>query len=1061
MPVPLIIDVQLNDATLQSGLDKLVSQGTVDAENARVFKQTNAELATRKALLDELDKGTNKITLSVTPQQAIYNKLAISVKTLSGNAKDAAIQMLKLTPQQLVEGLKEAKVNIDDLITKFQDYSDAGDEATDSTIKLRAELSSINDTLTKLKLAGEDQTDIFDQLTERSKVLTKALNDQREVTRNLADDNPRLRALQSAVEGVTGAFEVGIGITGLFGEKNKELEETLIKVNSIMVFAQGAQQVFNTLKKESALSTFLESQFQKAANIQTALNTTIQNGNTVAKIAATIAQKALNIAIAANPIGLFTVLLVAGLSAMYAFGTAAAASAKQVEDFNTILEETDTGLINQVAELKRVGDQREDVLKEGNAKEIDITLNKARTLVAIQTKTLETLAELDKKIKAAELEGVGNDAAADALFKLGDERLKLQRQVFQQQVELDQISSQARKQLIEQQLNEEKNFADAQLAIRVQGSEKFFAAQRLQSNAQLRLDLQAAGNDESKKAAARAAATKRLREIDAAAVAQDNANELALKTANLLKIQTESRRINSLIGQEETEAQKAILIQEAQDKINALNKQAELDKSFRTAAADQVMQIQAKLNQDLEELNRQQLIRDITLANQNQVSRNNVILAGVKATNKERLALEIDNELDLRAIALTNTALTEDGKRQIIAESEEKIRQLNNAAIQKQAEDEIALIQATSTFQIRETQRVLDAQQEIRNSRKPQQTAERLQAPILNLDEQLSGIDDITNALLAQNKIAIEANDKQTQSEEDFTKKDAQLVAERVKIRQDGEDKKRALIKGTAEFEEEKNRQIIAAVLDGVSQGINIVSQLFAQQDQAAQERLDKRKQQIQEELDAGAITAKRAAEQQKELDAQQRQLQREQARRNKELALFQAIVNTATAVTQALTIPLIGEIQAIIVGALGAAQIALIASQPLPQFYLGKNQRDNFEGWGVIGDRGPELWQSGSQMKVADRATTVWLKKSDIVYNATQTEKIMKSQSTSVPVMMTQTPVVINVKNGKTDFDYKKMADAIAKRVPIEINIDGYKTFVIEEQEFTQYLYNRKKWIK
>lgn len=1052
MSIPLIIDVQLNDETLQTGLDKLQAQGTIDSGTAVIFKKTNDELAARKQLFEDVTKSTSGLTVSVSAQQATYNKLALSVKTLSGEAKNAAQALLLLNPDKLSEGFKESGINVEDLIEKFQKFSDQADKATDSQVNLRTQILTINDALTKLKLAGEDNTEIFKNLEERSAVLTKALKEQREAVANIADENPKLHALQTAVEGVTGAFEVGIGITGLFGQKNKDLEETLIKVNSIMVFAQGAQSVFNALRKESALVEQAEAFALKVSNVQLALQKTIEEGGTVAKIAATVAQKALNAALAANPVGLLITVLVAATAAILSFTEANRLAEEQQQSLNEKIQDSvDLHDANQ-ASIKRTGDDQLAALDALNAKESEKARAQAKTLQAIAEDKVNRLADIDGQIFA-------NEESRDAKIMATVEQLKKDKIKAEEDVKVaisavNNANLAGQKIVADEALQATKDLADAQLAIAGKNAQKIFAAQRVQANAQLAQDLKNAGDDEEKKFALRAQFRERLKQIDDAEQAQNASDRQSLISAQLLQEQTESRRINTQISQEETNLQKQALIEKANDEI-----------AVRGTTAAKALEIQKKLQLDLEQLDRDQLNREIVAANQNEIAKNNIQLASIQTSNKKREELEIQNELDNRAIALTNEALTDKGREAIVAQSEEKIRQIRLQARQKELEDEITITAANAQHENSELQRQLDAQAQIRSSKRPAQTAQVLGVPILNLDQQKRQIDDLTQFALDQNAKRIDNNQDNFQkgliTQEEFNKQSAVLTAESTRIHDDGENKKKQTTLDTLTFQQETTKKIIAVSLQGVAQGLSILQSLYQQQDQAAQDRLDKQKQRIQDELDAGEITAKAAAVRNKELDAQQKQLALQQAKRNKELAIFQAIIGTATAVIQALDAPPpLSFISAAIAAALGAAQIAVIASQPLPAFYLGKNQkqRDDYQGWGIIGDRGTELWRSGSQMRVADKPTIVWLNKKDTVYTAKETKEIMNRVST--PSMKTETPVMHIVTNNKIDFDYKKMADSVARRVPIVLNIDGYKAFLKDQEQFTEYLYNRRKWL-
>ena len=102
----------------------------------------------------------------------------------------------------------------------------------------------------------------------------------------------------------------------------------------------------------------------------------------------------------------------------------------------------------------------------------------------------------------------------------------------------------------------------------------------------------------------------------------------------------------------------------------------------------------------------------------------------------------------------------------------------------------------------------------------------------------------------------------------------------------------------------------------------------------------NRKKKVLERQLKSGSISQERYNEAvqriDSETDAKREEMERKQAKRQKELALFQALTNTAVGITAALTslppnIPL-----AIVVGALGAIQAATILATPLPGFEDG-----------------------------------------------------------------------------------------------------------------------------
>ncbi len=1033
----VVVEFVADTSGLQPAVDKLQQMGQVDEASAAIFKATNDQIKTRNILISEGLKNTDQLSASVNEQQAIYNKLVASVKNLSGASKDAVTQLLKLSAGDVAQGFKEAAVNVDDYITVLQGATKGQDNFSKSGNTLRTQILQLTNQLAELKAQGLEGTPAFDQLALKAGSLKNALQETQGVVRNLASESPVLNAFSESVTGLAGAFQAGVGAAALFGDENKDLQATLVKVTSVTAIAQGVQQALTLVNKSGAITTLSLALANKENALQTSLATAAQSENIIISTAATVAMKILNAAIAANPIGLVIVALSAFVAGLEIFTGHAKEAAEAQESLNAAIAAAGGEFDAQVEGLKAANAKQLAELDAQNAKESEKARQQAAGIVQIIRARNDQIQQAESALQTARL-STDKDVlkSADDLEKRIQD---LQNQNYQDQVKLDQANIAGKKIVNDEILQGQVALANAQISQAKKNTDAVFAAQRVAANAQLAVDIKNAGDNEQKIVEIKAAFNRKLLDINAAEEAQHEANRQSILTANLLNLQTVSRRINSQISDEETAAQ-----------IKILQDRAKAEIALEGTTAAKKLEIQAKLNQDIEELNRQQLIRDITAADQGQIARNNVVIDSVKTTNADRLELEIQNVALQTDIDLKATNLTQTERLAIIAASNQKERELRNQFIQQQAEDQIAQTRENNQADTVELQRQLDAQAEIRNSSTPTRTAALLNVPILNLSQQLAQIDTLTKAQKDQNDALIDANFKKQQSAEDFAKEEVKLEAQGVAITQAGELKKQQAIKDTADFQRKMNLAITAAALDGVAQGLQILQNLYAQQDQAAQDRLDKQKANLQEELDAGTITAKAAAEKQKELDAQDKALKREQARRNKELAIFQAIVGTAQAVIAALEAPPpLSFISAAIAGALGAAQIAVIASQPLPQFKLGKNERNKYEGWGVIGEAGPELWKSGSQMGLAEKASIVWLKKDDTVFTPSQTSAMM---NTRIPQE--------SKRGGGLQLDYGKLADAVSKKSSVTLNIDGYKQFIKTENDFTTNLSKRRKWL-
>ena len=122
----------------------------------------------------------------------------------------------------------------------------------------------------------------------------------------------------------------------------------------------------------------------------------------------------------------------------------------------------------------------------------------------------------------------------------------------------------------------------------------------------------------------------------------------------------------------------------------------------------------------------------------------------------------------------------------------------------------------------------------------------------------------------------------------------------------------------------QQEREAAWQVLDGVVQlGVTI--------GQIQQNSLDQQLQNLEERYNQGRLTRE-------QFENEERAIRRKSAESQKALAIFQAVVGTAASITQALgnVPPPASYILAGISAALGAAQIAVIASEPIPQFAEG-----------------------------------------------------------------------------------------------------------------------------
>jgi hypothetical protein len=154
----------------------------------------------------------------------------------------------------------------------------------------------------------------------------------------------------------------------------------------------------------------------------------------------------------------------------------------------------------------------------------------------------------------------------------------------------------------------------------------------------------------------------------------------------------------------------------------------------------------------------------------------------------------------------------------------------------------------------------------------------------------------------------------------------------------------------------------------------------------------------LEKERDIAILFAGESASAREEIERQyeerRAQIQKRQAEAQKKLAIFNIITDTAQAViaTLAQTPPPAGIPLAVLVGAIGAAQLALVASQPPPQFAKGTDNAP--EGWAITQEKGREIItdKSGKVKSLGNDkgAQYTYLNKGDKVFTNADTEAMM-----------------------------------------------------------------------
>lgn len=235
---------------------------------------------------------------------------------------------------------------------------------------------------------GPEFANMANQIIKEAGHIKDSIADTRGEVAYFASDTRRLDAVLGGVQGVAGAFSAVQGAAALFGNENKHLQETLVKLQAAIALVNGVQSVQNALQAESAVR-------QGLSAAATAIYTAATNG-------ATIATKALNFALAAGP----WVLITASIAAVSGLLSKLASETQAVE--------------KNIEKLKQAQDA---LLSNGEKK---IKLEERRLEIAIATAKAEGKSEayiLDLKRKSLETQkALYKKAGEDALLLLNQRR---------------------------------------------------------------------------------------------------------------------------------------------------------------------------------------------------------------------------------------------------------------------------------------------------------------------------------------------------------------------------------------------------------------------------------------------------------------------------------------------------------------------------------------------------------------------------------------------------------------------------------------------------------------
>lgn len=315
---------------------------------------------------------------------------------------------------ELLGDASKKDVEIEEISKKIQGFRDALDSLEGEGVNLNKYLKETVEQMQAMKATGQDNTAEYIELAKKASEYSEALKEVKkdvEAMGNSAGLNVMINTLGLA----SGALSTVTGITSLFNDESKELQELMVKVQGTMAVTIGIQQIQNSLLKESALMESIYALQIRARAAAIALS----NRNT---IAATVAQRVFNMVARANPYVLLATALLTVVGALVIFSQKTNQAAV---DNKKLMELIASSIAKPLMAYKRLQAQWNQLAGDLKAKEQFIIDNRdAFEDLGIKVRSVSDAENLFVENTAAFVESMQLRARAAAEMELAQEKWK-------------------------------------------------------------------------------------------------------------------------------------------------------------------------------------------------------------------------------------------------------------------------------------------------------------------------------------------------------------------------------------------------------------------------------------------------------------------------------------------------------------------------------------------------------------------------------------------------------------------------------------------------------------
>jgi len=338
------------------------------------------------------------------------NELQKLVK--EGKSSTDEFKKLSGTLKEQIDIYEKTKQEIDGMVKVTAKYVTLLDNIASGHTNVSKAVKQVKEDIQRLRLVGKENTFEFNVAIETLKMLEEASKDSKKALAEVGGNSEAINSFISKLQTTTSVIGLVQGAVGLFGKENELLNQTLVKVNSLMLIGQSLQQIKVALNEKDAITT--------------GVATIAQRGYALAVGSSTGAMKIFRLALVSTGIGAFVVLLGVAVTAFMKWSESSRQASKNLKLLADVSKEANKNIEDERAELTKLvaiaknenlsKEQRKNAIKQinenypemlGNITLENIGTEKANELLGKQIQILvdrEKIKLLSSKIAQAQID---------------------------------------------------------------------------------------------------------------------------------------------------------------------------------------------------------------------------------------------------------------------------------------------------------------------------------------------------------------------------------------------------------------------------------------------------------------------------------------------------------------------------------------------------------------------------------------------------------------------------------------------------------------------------------